>query len=179
LNYWKYFVKREVDPTTLKYFLLAFNIKKRQLRIVDRRTVSVKVSEIIDLSSPKWVETLQCYQAGLKAYEEGKDIRKSSLYEHEYRNAPKEDKKNAKHRVKNFLALFDRIKTSGYQTSRQDAIRIMDISGMKKKPDPKFITTRFSKKYFRLTGMKRLIICNYLGIKKIPVRVLKTKVVQI
>ena len=177
MNFFKYFIKNEVDPSTIKYFLLAYGIKKRQLRITERRTRNVNVSDIIG-GSEKWAKTIKLYQDGIRAIEKGKAPRTTELYKHEYANAHQSHKHIAILRITNFLNLYNRIKSEGYRTTIKDMIRIMDIEGM---PEPieKFITTRFSDKYYRLTGMKRCIICDFLGIKTIQCRVLKIKVVQI
>jgi hypothetical protein len=165
-----------VDPTTLKYFCLAYNIKRRQLRIVKRETKTVLVEDIIG-DSPKWGETIKVYQDALKKHDEGKNIRKSKLWQWEYNNAPKENKSLTKYRIKNYLALYENVK-KGYVSNFKNMIRLIDIRSLPE-PDAGYTTTRFSKKYFRQTGMKRCIICDYLGIKKINCRILKPKFVQI
>ena len=175
----KYFRKRDIDPNCLKSLEDALGCRKRQIRVVGRCDEKVKISDIIDFDNKHWKNFYWMYRGVLRRYEKkGRKIGFSdtALWKHEFANAPDGAKHKVRERFDELFALYDSIKKHGYKNTKR-LVKLMDISGLEVGGSK--WGGRISKRYYRLTGMKRCIICKYMGIEKIKCRILKIKRIQL
>jgi hypothetical protein len=177
----KYWITQNMDVKILKNFCYVFNHKAKQIKVSARLNRVVPVSDIIfdELDGHKfkyykmYKEVMDIYVKSGKNY----DYRKTELWKMEWSFAPKDNKAQVRRRFAEFFKLFDSIKKKGYKLHSNKQVRLIDIEG--KVRTRKIEGNRFSEKYYRTNGMKRTIIARYLGIKKIPCRVLKVRIVQL
>ena len=170
-----------MDEKILKNFCYVFNHKAKQVKVEARLNRSVPVNDIIKpgLDGLKYIY-YDMYKEVMDRYTETgnkEDYTTTRLYKLEWEIAPKNNKAQVAKRFKAFYALFDSIKTNGFKRRSNRMVKLIDIEG-KPRTNP-VRGERFSEKYYRVNGMKRCFIAKYLGVKEIPCRVLKIRIVQI
>lgn len=167
-----------MDPACLKNLCYALNVKKAQVKVLRKETRVVSLSEIIDEAMGDWTAgAFDMYREILERYEKegrGGNYTDTALWQLEVYNAPKGQERVAKERVFKFLELFDSIRKHGYQRKANNLVKLLTLDGRTPCRDVRGL--RFSRKYFRLTGLKRCVICKYLGIKKVPCRIFISRI---
>ena len=181
MNTQKYWIKQNVDVRILKNFCYVFNHKPKQIKVAARVNRDVPIDDILidGLDGVKYIyyemyrEVMDIYSRQGCKY----DYRKTELWKFEWSIAPKSNKGQVRTRFAEFFALFDSIKNKGYKRHPNKMVRLIDIEGKARTRDVR--GERFSHKYYRINGMKRCFIAKYLGIKVIPCRILRIRIVQI
>lgn len=181
MNTKQYWIKQNVDVRILKNFCHVFNHKSKQIKVKTRVNRVVAIDDILssELDGVKfkyydmYKEVMDIYSAKGKNY----DYKKTKLWELEWSFASKNRKWQVQRRFKEFFKLFNSIKKKGYKRHPNKMVRLIDVEGKVRSQPAR--GERFSEKYYRLNGMKRCFISKYLGIKKIPCRILKIKVVPL
>lgn len=174
-------IKMGMDPNCMKNFLHAFNVKLAQIHIQSRRNGKLAVADLVDEGLGSWQKGYYavCEEA-LRCFDEPgwRDaIQNTRLWKNEWNNAPSTDKAAAYRRIAAFYRLYQSIRRNGYKTEKNNLVKVILIAGMK--PVRPVLGARMSPKYYRLTGMKRCVICKYLGIRTIPGRILKIRLSQL
>lgn len=174
----RYLRKRDVDPACLKNLCHALNIKKAQVRIDRKTTRVVPLSDIIDESIGDWAAgAYDMYREILERYERDGpkgDYRDTALWALEEYNAPRGQEHVVKERVSKFLQLYESIKKHGFERRSNNLVKLLTLDG--REPCREVRGLRFSRRYFRLTGLKRCVVCKYLGIKKVPCRIFISRI---
>ncbi len=181
MNTRKYWIKQNMDVKILKNFCYVFNHRAKQVKVRARINRTVPIDDIIldELDGVKFYyydmykEVMDIYVKKGRNY----DYRKTKLWVKEWEQAPKNNKGQVRRRFAEFFTLFDSIKNNGHKFYPNKQVRLLDIEG--KARTRKVEGHRFSHKYYRINGMKRCFISKYLGIKEIPCRVLKIRIVQL
>jgi len=181
MNSKQYWMKQNVDYRILKNFCHVFNHKHKQLKVAARINRIIPIDEIIvpELDGVRF-KYYSMFKPVIKKYEKhGKsaDYSRTKLWKFEYSIAPKNNKAQVRRRFREFFKLFDSIKKKGFKKYPNKMVRLIDTEGMVRHNLPQ--GERFSEKYYRLNGMKRCFIAKYLGIEKIPCRVLRIRIVSL
>lgn len=175
----KYWKKLNIDPGIMGSFKEVYGLNLDRVRVTEKVIAMVYVSDIADTDNPYWVELLEIYFIVLKRFEKSGrrvELSDTQLYKKDYSDAPKGKKWQVERRFDRLYELFQSIKKHGYEKRPNKLLRLLDTRELK----PRILKgSRISKKYYRLEGMRRCIICSYLGIKKIPVKLFKIKVVKV
>ncbi|MCP3683527.1 MAG: hypothetical protein GY861_12640 [bacterium] len=177
MNTRKYWIKQGVDVDILKNFCHVFNHKPQQVKVAARLNKQIPIDNIVPGVNrglfDMYVEVMDIYVKKGRNY----DYRKTALWDKEWETAPKNNKAQVRKRFKEFFKLFDSIKKNGHKFYPNKQVRLLDIEGKARTREVR--GNRFSEKYYRINGMKRCFISKFLGIKIIPCRVLKIRIVQL
>lgn len=149
---------------TMKDFCIIFNCTLKNVQLSEGSMKLVKLSDIIPMTMD-WQETIWRYVGLLKRIDSGtNEFTDSAWWKHEVHNQTKDIQK----RLKRFRDLYSSIKRDGFSYFQKNHIKLLDVRDMERyKPER---GGRISYKYYRINGMKRVLICNYLGMESIPVK---------
>ena len=154
----------------MKDFFYMYDTAPRKTQFSEGSMALVRVSDIIP-SNRNWQETPWRYAGIMGRIDNNtKEISDSAWAKHEKRNQVSDIHK----RFRRFKRLYKNIKQNGYQYMKKRHMKLLDLQNMQLKNPEK--GGRISRKYYRLNGMKRLTICAYLGINKIPVKVYRVRI---
>ena len=152
----------------MKDFCNIFYTNFNKIRYSEGQKILVEIDKIIP-ANKDWNDTIQRYNDVFDKIENNENCNNSNWWKHEQKN----DVKNIKKRFKKLKNIYKSIKKYGYKYENKNHIKLIDIRNLTKK---NIENSRLSKYYYRINGMKRLLICNYLGINYIPVKVFKVKI---
>jgi hypothetical protein len=150
----------------MKDFKFIYACHLRQVQLSEGEVKQVAVKDIIP-TTKDWRDTIWMYNGLMGRIDRDVTYIKSAWHKHEIHNQTKDIQK----RFNRFKRLYKSIKNNGYELRKYKHIKLLDISKLKRKNPVK--GGRINWKYYRINGMKRLLICNYLGIEKIRCRIYK------
>ena len=161
--------RTSITKDLLKDFFHMYNTNPRKLQFSEGSVEMVALGDIIP-DTDDWHTTIWRYVGLLKRIDRNVPYQESAWFKHEQRNQVKDIQK----RFDMFKELYKSIKKNGYLTMPRKYLKLLDISKMKRQNPIK--GGRISKKYYRTNGMKRILICNYLGINKIPCKIYRASI---
>jgi len=174
----KYLIKQNIERNVMKAFLQMFRTDYPNVRVQKWEPNHIEISDLLDLEAipEEWKEHCELFtlyeKEGRKA-----DFTQTYFWTREHQNAPAGIRNSfAQRRVDEVLGLYDSIKKSGYVKKSGNLMKVIDIRPLTIKEEPKW-RDRITKKYYRLQGKRRCIVCRFLKIEKIIVSVVKVRIV--
>jgi hypothetical protein len=148
----------------MKDFRYIYACHLRKIQLSEGETKQVPIEDIIP-ATKDWKDTIWMYRGLMKRIDRGVGYQKSAWHKNEIHNQTKDIQK----RFNRFKKLYRSIRKNGFELRKYKHIKLLDIRKLKPKNPLK--GGRINWKYYRINGMKRILICKYLGIKKIPCKV--------
>jgi len=177
-----------IKPTNWRRAKISIDIMSEFITIFGYSFELVSINQgnphiaVVDEIIPKnnnWDETLLRYYEILDKYaQEGRhaDYTETALWKHEVDNLhPKTDMEIVKKRIMHLFNLYDSIKKRGFVRRPGDLIRLLYVKDLK----PVVVLERggrTSDTYYRINGMRRVILCKYFNIEKINCRLFKVAI---
>jgi hypothetical protein len=152
----------------MKDFLYMYGCTLRQIKLSEGQTVWVRVQDIIP-KNKDWQDTIWRYSGLIKRINKGVPYQGSAWHKHEIHN----ETKRIQYRFDRFRKLYHSIKNDGFQFMKRQHIKLLNVSNIERKNPER--GGRISYKYYRINGMKRVLICNFLNINRIPCKVYGVK----
>lgn len=141
-----------------------YNCTLNQIKLSEGYIAMVSLADIIP-SNADWCETIWLYSGLIKRINKGVPVTDSAWWKHEIKNETTDISK----RFERFKKLYHSIKENGFNFRKRQHVKLLDISKIKRVHSLK--GGRISDKYYRINAMKRILICNFLNIRKIPCKV--------
>jgi len=162
ISKWK---RTRITQDVMKDFFYMYDCKPSQVEFSEGTIKMVELSEVIP-ENQDWAETIWRYNGLIKRIEGPRDEYKDSAWwKHEQNNEVKDIQK----RFTRFENLYYGIKKNGFKPKKINNVILLNIRDLKRKTLPK--GGRISYKYYRINAMKRILICNFLNIRRIPAKV--------
>jgi len=159
-----------ITPDILKDFFYMYATTKRKTQLSEGGIAWVRVSDVIP-KNQDWQQTIWRYSGLMSRIDnKTKEFTDSAFWKHEKKNRIKDIQK----RLDRFKRLYRSIKATGFIMGKRNHIKLLDLCDVKRKRPEK--GGRISCKYYRCNGMKRILICAYLGINKIPVKLYRVSI---
>jgi hypothetical protein len=158
-----------ITPDILKDFFFMYKTNSRKVQFSEGERQLVDINKIIP-QTKDWKDTIWMYKGLLGRIDRNVPYQKSAWHKHEIHNQVPDIQK----RFNRFRELYKSIKKKGFIWQQRRHIKLLDVTKLRRKNPIK--GGRISYKYFRINGMRRILICKYLGIKKIPCRVYKVSI---
>ncbi len=146
-----------------------YNCSLKSIQLSEGHTVHVSIRDIIPVNQD-WQDTIWVYSGLIKRINKGKPYQGSAWHKHEVRN----EVKKIQYRFERFKKLYNSIKGNGFKFMKRQHIKLLNVSSLELVNPKK--GGRISDKYYRINGMKRVLICNFLNISRIPCKVYGVKV---
>ena len=157
-----------ITTDVMKDFCIMFGCKPAQIKLSEGQVITERLTDIIP-KNHDWEETLWAYHGLMKRIDHNTPYQSSAWHKKEVAN----ETKDIPGRFNKFKILYFSIKKSGFAFKKRQHIKLLNVSNIKRVAPDK--GGRISQKYYRINGMKRLLICNYLGIQQIPVKIYGVK----
>lgn len=176
----KYLIWCDIERNVLKSFLHLFDTNYQNIRVQSNNVSTVNIDELVDEEA--WKDLLREHFEVLDIFKENgreADYSNTDYYKREYANAPNGQQNNfTLRRIDELYSLYKSIRDNGYVKESKRLIKALWIKDLERKREVKY-TQRITEKYYRLNGVRRLVICKYLGISEIPISLIKIKVVKL
>jgi len=175
-----YLIWCNIERNVMKSFLHLFNTDYPNIRVQTNNVRRVKVDELINEEA--WKDLLREHFELLDRFEESGlkgNFDDLDYWKTEYCNAPKGIKNSfVFRRINELYSLYKSIKDKGYIQEKKKLVKAIWIENLIRRRKIKY-GSRVTEKYYRLNGVRRLIICKYRNIEEIPISLIKVKVVKL
>jgi len=146
-----------------------YNTTAPKIKLSQGKRKIVALSQIIP-NNKDWENTIRRYEGLIDRLNRGVPCRDSAWWKYESGNSVSDIPK----RLKRFVDLYESIKRHGFKYRSGEQVVLLNIQGLKL-VNPK-TGGRISDWYYRTNGMRRLLICNYLGKVQIPCKVCEVRI---
>lgn len=157
-----------ITQDVMKNFFHMYACTPNQVKFSEGAIKTVQLREVIP-DNDDWHKTIERYDDLLDRIEANQSYEGSAWEKHEIHN----ETKDIRARFVRFENLYYSIKRNGFKPSKPHKVILLYIRDLKRRTPAK--GGRISYKYYRINSMKRILICNYLGMKEIPAKVFGVK----